>query len=246
MGRVMARQPDRQALAGPASIARDELSEITPASGGTPAVPPAAARRSPRRSVGEVRFVDPRPVEIVKATDLGYVQVLKHGNLDLLRNPDDKISPSVSLARQSFGITRERVLSGGLEERLSIANFTEHPETVKIELDLDFDAADIFEVRGYPREGRGTLLPIALMDDRVTFSYVGLDGSLCRTFVAFSEPAEIGPTERAHRDGKRPSDDGNSGPVMIVPGHPPGVVRATWRWDLGPGERRDVSWIGWP
>ena len=305
MGRVMARHPDRQALAGPASIARDELSEITPASGGTPAVPLAAARRSPRRSVGEVRFVDPRPVEIVKATDLGYVQVLKHGNLylltdpfgdihpdsrglglyfedtrilsssivrvdgtrptllqadagqnyqgtiqltnpDLLRNPDDKISPSVSLARQSFGITRERVLSGGLEERLSIANFTEHPETVKIELDLDFDAADIFEVRGYPREGRGTLLPIALMDDRVTFSYVGLDGSLCRTFVAFSEPAEIGPTERAHRDGKRPSDDGNSGPVMIVPGHPPGVVRATWRWDLGPGERRDVSWIVWP
>ena len=36
MGRVMARHPDRQALAGPASIARDELSEITPAAGGTP------------------------------------------------------------------------------------------------------------------------------------------------------------------------------------------------------------------
>ena len=36
------------------------------------------------RSVAGVQFFEPRVVPIVKATDLGSVQVLKHGNLFLL------------------------------------------------------------------------------------------------------------------------------------------------------------------
>ena len=54
-------------------------------------------------------------------------------------------------------------------------NFAEHDETVDVTLELADDAADIFEVRGYPRD-RGTLLPIAATDDRATFQYDGLDG----------------------------------------------------------------------
>ena len=58
---------------------------------------------------------------------------------------------------------------------------------------------------------------------RLTFGYVGLDRRLCRTFVAFSEDPVIGPTEISSGDGGEPAP-------MIVPGHPPGVVRATWEW----------------
>jgi len=292
----MAQRPDRK----PGAAVRggeNHLGGITPAAG-TVEPPSPAAGTGAHEAYPGVLFIEPRPATIVKATDLGSVQVLKHGNLylltdpfgdihpdsrglglyfedtrilsslilrvngirptllqadagqnyqgtiqltnpDLLRNPDDKMSPGLSLARQSLGISRQRVLSGALQERLSIANFTEHEEAVTIQLDLDFDAADIFEIRGYPREERGTLLPIGIAGSRVTFGYVGLDRRLCRTFVAFSEDPVIGPTEISSGDGGEPAP-------MIVPGHPPGVVRATWEWTLAEGELREVEWLVWP
>ena len=42
---------------------------------------------------GGVAFVEPRVVPIQKATDLGSVQVLKHGNLYLLTDPFGDIHP---------------------------------------------------------------------------------------------------------------------------------------------------------
>src|SRR3712207_6973113 len=54
--------------------------------------------------------------------------------------------------------------------------FRSHEETVEISLELADDSADIFEVRGYPRRERGTVLPVALLGSRVTFRYDGRDG----------------------------------------------------------------------
>jgi hypothetical protein len=42
---------------------------------------------------GGVAFVDPLTIPIQKATDLGMVQVLKHGNLYLLTDPFGDIHP---------------------------------------------------------------------------------------------------------------------------------------------------------
>src|SRR6476619_3879963 len=197
-----------------------------------------------------VRFLEPRVGPIEKATDLGSVQVLKHGNMFLLtdqfgdihsdsrglglyrddtrllscsvlrvsgarpvvlqgstgmnfrgviqltnptldRNPDDKIRPGQELVGRKLGITRERLVSGDvLQERITIVNFAEDDETVEVTLELADDAADIFEVRGYPRD-RGTLMPIAADDERATFRYDGLDGHRSRTHVAFSEPGSL-------------------------------------------------------
>ncbi|MDQ3128968.1 MAG: hypothetical protein M3Q66_11030, partial [Chloroflexota bacterium] len=65
----------------------------------TPNVEPEAAP-APRRPVtapsgeaGGVTFVEPRLVTIEQATDLGSVQVLKHGNLYLLTDPFGDIHP---------------------------------------------------------------------------------------------------------------------------------------------------------
>jgi glycogen debranching enzyme len=197
-----------------------------------------------------VVLIEPRPIPIVKATDLGSVQVLKHGNLFLLtdqfgdihsdsrglglyfrdtrilscsvlrvsglrpvvlqgstganfqgviqltnptlsRNPDDKIRPGQGLSGKKLGITRARLIDGAaLKERVRIVNFAEHEETVEISIELAHDAADIFEVRGFPRE-RGTLLPVALTDSRVTFRYDGVDGKRRRTHVVFGEDATV-------------------------------------------------------
>src|SRR6476660_241733 len=199
-------------------MARETQPRVAPAPPPDPPAHPMSVSAAPTPGV---RFLEPRVGPIEKATDLGSVQVLKHGNMFLLtdqfgdihsdsrglglyrndtrllscsvvrvggarpvvlqgstgsnyrgviqltnptldRNPDDKIRPGQGLVGRKLGITRERLVSGAvLRERAD-------------------DAADIFEVRGYPRD-RGTLMPIAADDERATFRYDGLDGHRSRT-----------------------------------------------------------------
>jgi glycogen debranching enzyme len=251
------------------------------------AAPDAPAPVKSAAAAGEgIRFFEPRVGPIEKATDLGSVQVLKHGNMFLLtdqfgdihsdsrglglyrndtrllscsvlrvggarpvvlqgstganfrgviqltnptldRNPDDKIRPGQGLVGKKLGITRDRLISGdALRERVTIVNFSERDETVELTLELADDAADIFEVRGYPRD-RGTLLPIAAGDERATFQYDGLDGHRTRTHVAFSEPGVLEPV--------RPDDAPNLG----------GAIRYAWTWPLAAGAAHELSWLVW-
>ncbi len=244
---------------------------------------PRANADSPADSVV---FIEPRLIPIEKATDLGSVQVLKHGNLFLLtdqfgdihsdsrglglyrddtrllscsvlrvsgerpvvlqgstganyrgviqltnptldRNPNDKIRPGQSLLGKKLGITRDRLLSGiAIEERIRIVNFAERDETVDILLELADDAADIFEVRGLPRD-RGKLLPIAATSSRVTFRYDGLDSRRRQTWVAFSEPGafeQVGPGDLVDLGGS---------------------LRYRWTWNLAAGAEHELSFIVW-
>jgi glycogen debranching enzyme len=248
-----------------------------------------AAERGAAASSSEVRYIEPGPVAIQQATDLGNVQVLKHENVYLLTDqfgdihPDSRglglylgdtrllscsvlriagvrpvllqgsmggnfrgtihlTNPSIDrniaaktgktdpLAGRKLGITRERLLgSSALQERLVVENHAEHPETFNVELDLAADAADIFEVRGYPRASRGTCLPVALTGHRITFRYDGLDGRRRASHVALSDPpTEIGPVTD---DDERPRLGG--------------WVRLRWTCTLAPGERRELSWVVW-
>ena len=227
--------------------------------------------------VATVRFLPARDVPIVQATDLGSVQVLKHGNRFLLtdsfgdihpdsrglglyhgdtrtlscsvlrvgggrpvllqtsvggnyrggiqmtnpaadRNPDMKVHPQLhdDLAGRTIGISRERVIGAdGVEERLRIENHADQPSRVPVELELGFDGADIFEVRGYPRPARGRLLPVAVTEDRVTFRYDGLDGIQRLTHLAFTEPAlEVAPVRRIRRGRVRQR---RGGPPAVAP-----------------------------
>jgi glycogen debranching enzyme len=239
---------------------------------------------------GGVAFVEPRVVPIEKATDLGSVQVLKHGNLFLLtdpfgdihpdsrglglyhldtrllsccalrvggvrpvmlngsmggnfrgsiqltnpsadRNPDAKVHPELDVAGRTIGISRDRLIGDdGMEERVRIVNHAERALEFAVELELGCDAADIFEVRGYPRPDRGTLLPIALTATRATFRYDGLDGMRRSTHVAFSDAAQaFGPI------------DGRSEDALSQGGS----VRFRWDIRLAPGEKRDLRWTVW-
>ena len=237
-----------------------------------------------------VRFLPARAIPVVKATDLGSVQVLKHGNRYLLtdsfgdihpdsrglglyhgdtrvlacsvlrvggsrpvllqtsvganyrggiqltnpsadRNPDAKVHPTEGLIGRTIGISRERLMGAdGVSERVKVVNHAANPAAVPVELELGADGADIFEVRGYPRETRGRLLPVAATDRRVTFRYVGLDGVERLTHIAFSEPAEaVEPIDHALPDGS------NTG----------AAVRLRWTLRMGPGETRVLSWTIW-
>ncbi|HET7169846.1 MAG TPA: glycogen debranching N-terminal domain-containing protein [Candidatus Limnocylindrales bacterium] len=239
--------------------------------------------------VADVRFLPVRPDPIVKATDLGSVQVLKHGNWYLLtdafgdihpdsrglglyhgdtrvlscsilrvggarpvllqtsvganfrggiqmtnpsadRNPDAKVHPLDELVGRTVGISRDRLIGGdGMSERLRIKNHADAPASIGLELDLGSDGADIFEVRGYPRPGRGRLLPAAVADGRVTFRYDGVDGMRLSTYIALSDPAAGVESVDPAADS---SDTGAS-------------VRLRWTLELGPSEASDISWIVW-
>ncbi len=99
----------------------------------------------------------------------------------------------------TLGIGRHRLVTGELlEERVRIVTYAETPADILLELDLASDSADIFEVRGWLRQARGRLLPVALRSDRVTFRYDGRDGRRVRTHLAFSEPAAEWGAGRAH------------------------------------------------
>jgi glycogen debranching enzyme len=254
---------------------------------------PAAAVRPKLAASSEpsgTTFVNPLTIPIQKATDLGSVQVLKHGNFYLLtdpfgdihpdsrglglydsdtrlvsclslrvggirpvllqgsmganyrgsiqltnpsadRNPDAKVHPLDELVGRTIDISRDRLIGNdGMEERVRIVNHAEQEMTFTVELELGYDCADIFEVRGYPRPKRGTLLPIALTPSRVTFRYDGLDRRRRSTFVAFSDPAQAyGPI-----DG-RSDDEMQAG----------GSVRHRWEVRLAPGARKDLHWTIW-
>jgi glycogen debranching enzyme len=260
-----------------------------------PAAPHATATpgsASPAPAPSGVAFVEPRIVPIQQATDLGSVQVLKHGNLYLLTDPFGDIHPdsrglglylsdtrilsccslriggtrpvllqgsmganyrgSIQLtnpsadrdptaktdpeqhspAGRTLGISRDRLIGvEGMEERVRIVNHADRELPVPVELELGTDDADIFEVRGYPRPKRGTQLPVALIHDRATFRYDGLDGRRRATHIAFSEAAEaFGPIDTG-------SDD------QMQSG---GSVRFRWDLRLAPGESHVISWTIWP
>ena len=237
-----------------------------------------------------MRFMEPRVRPIARATDLGSVQVLKHGNVYLLtdqfgdihpdsrglglyrtdtrllscsvlhvggerpvllqgsmggnyrgaiqltnpsadRNPDMKVHPLDDLVGRTIGISRDRLIGGGaLEELVRIVNHADRAVTITVELDMGTDDADIFEVRGYPRPARGTLLPVAVTPERITFRYDGLDGVRRSTYLAFSQPAsEIGEVAAMPAD---PLDTG-------------ATVRLRWSLALEPRAAGELRWTVW-
>jgi len=240
-----------------------------------------------------VRFVPARVNPIVRATDLGSVQVLKHGDRYLLtdafgdihpdsrglglyqgdtrqiscavlrvgglrpvllqasvggnfrgsiqmtnpsadRNPDAKVHPLDDVSGRTVGIARQRLIGvDGMEERIRIVNHAERELTIPVELALAADFADIFEVRGYPRTGRGRLLPVAIGEREVTFRYDGLDDVQRLVHLAFSEaPGEIEAADAQTAPTADHPDDG-------------AAVRLHWTVTLSPGQQRDLSWTTW-
>ena len=122
---------------------------------------------------------------IVLRPDLGTAA---HGTV-VLTNPG--LSPDLGrrpararqLSSRSIAIVRERWLAAGLHERLTLANYGDHPEVLAVDLLIDADMADIFEVRGFVRARRGHFRPSEVREGQADFEYRGLDGRTFRTQV---------------------------------------------------------------
>ncbi len=128
-----------------------------------------------------------------------------------------------ALPRESVGLRRDRELRPDMvfRERLVATNYTMLPLIIRVELLLDVDGADIFEVRGYDRASRGTLEPVLVRDDVLTFRYVGLDERTLQVDVSF-HPRPVALDAAARDD--------------------PGTVVASWSPTLAPGGEWAATW----
>lgn len=133
---------------------------------------------------GDTRFlsslvlrIDGQPPVVMRADPGGAsAGTIALTNPDPPRRRRGATAPGGTLARRSLAITRRRRLDAGLHEQLTVTNVAGRPETIVVELLVDVDMADIFEVRGYTRPRRGELGRIELGAGQARFPYFGLDG----------------------------------------------------------------------
>ena len=91
--------------------------------------------------------------------------------------------------RQLAAMKRQLVIGDGwLDDTLTLENPLLEPKTLRLELSLQTDFADLFEVRGWPGKSRSVAEQVE--DKRVRFTYTAADALAFATDVSFSEPFE--------------------------------------------------------
>ncbi|MBY2989170.1 amylo-alpha-1,6-glucosidase [Rhizobium leguminosarum] len=104
-----------------------------------------------------------------------------------LTNPDlfDK-KGKLTLAHDLVHLRRTRFLwVRRCYERLTVKNYDERPQQVRIEIAFAADFADLFEVRGTVRVKKGRSLPAVIEADSILLSYFGLDDRKRSTRLSF-------------------------------------------------------------
>lgn len=108
-----------------------------------------------------------------------------------LMNPDLHPDGRDAIPKGILHVFRAKLLwNNACYEHVRVVNFGLEP--VEAELDLEFacDYKDIFEVRGFERERRGSDLPPQCGRDELVLGYRGLDGAVCKTHIRFDPPPQ--------------------------------------------------------
>ena len=108
-----------------------------------------------------------------------------------LTNTDISREGAAVIPRGTVHIYRTMCLwNGACHERLNVHNYGDDAIELLLQLEFASDFADIFEVRGLPRERHGHRLPAHITRSGVCFAYEGLDGRMRRTRFAFDPPPD--------------------------------------------------------
>jgi glycogen debranching enzyme len=137
------------------------------------------------------------PILLTSNADKGFALSVLCTN-PILWNEDRP--QEISIPAETVSIQRELVLNGGLFEDITLHNYGS--DTVKFQLSLSFDAdfADLFEIRGFNRQNRGSLLRRVIIDEHhqpqetfltddpteLTMAYRGLDGMVLESNIEFT------------------------------------------------------------
>ena len=118
-----------------------------------------------------------------------------------LTNPDYQKKNGELLHKGVVHMLRTKFLWNGVcYERIRFSNFELEPVEFTISLKFDADYADIFEVRGIPRDKKGEVLREESGKDCLLLSYQGLDKIRRNTRISFSpQPDRIMNKEVQHK-----------------------------------------------
>lgn len=110
-----------------------------------------------------------------------------------LTNPDMQLENGDHFSHSTVHVYRTKFLcENTCQERISIRNYGLTPISFTLEIDYEADFNDIFEVRGYSREHRGSYQEPKISPSKVILGYLGLDHLLRQTTISTSiEPKEI-------------------------------------------------------
>ncbi|MCJ7523469.1 MAG: amylo-alpha-1,6-glucosidase [Dehalococcoidia bacterium] len=153
-----------------------------------------------------------------------------------LANPTFESRDGTTVLARSIGIVRSRFLTDGLHERITLYNYNSFSVHVDITLFLGGDFADIFEVRGYEREKRGTISKPLFSNSNLTFQYSGLDGINRTTNIVFDTvPSDVEINELSEILDKRPSTflPESTDTIISTVIRPP-CARVTWNLNIEP------------
>jgi glycogen debranching enzyme len=140
----------------------------------------------------DTRYLSRFRLRLAGARPLLLSSVIKDDNALLavdLTNPDISREGAAVIPRGTVHIYRTMCLwNAACHERLNVHNYGDDALELLLQLEFASDFADIFEVRGLPRERHGHRLPAHVTRSGVSFAYQGLDGRLRHTRFAF-DPA---------------------------------------------------------
>ncbi len=89
-------------------------------------------------------------------------------------------------------VRREILLDDGLLERVTLTSYHREPLDYVLSLAIGCDFADIFEVRGWKRQGRGQFYAPLITDRSISSQYRDRTGRLLQTVIVFAEaPSEV-------------------------------------------------------
>jgi glycogen debranching enzyme len=152
-----------------------------------------------------------KPLLLHSSTERNYSQMIE------LAFPFSAVDPQGFEHKENITLSRYRLLGEALLERIRVANFGRRKRTVRIDVRFDADFLDLFEVRGFEREGRGQLQEPRVEKNQVTLSYRGLDGPIRSTTLRFSpQPSELS-ADHAHFELELGSRETAEISVEIVP-----------------------------
>jgi glycogen debranching enzyme len=117
-------------------------------------------------------------VMLLSTAELGYAMEQVMTNRTMLTHDNRRIR------RGTIEVRRQRTIADALEERLRVTNFNPFPVTLALRYDFSADFADIFDVRGYRRERRGTAHEAEVDERKIRYAYTGIDGHERETTVS--------------------------------------------------------------
>ena len=138
----------------------------------------------------DTRYLSHLALSIFGARPMMLSSTLRDDNAMLtcdLTNPDLYDGDGhCHLEHDLIHIQRSRFLwKGACFERLTIRNFDNRPQRIRLSIAFGADFADLFEVRGETRERRGERHAPEIQTGRIKLSYTGLDKRLRTTSLRF-------------------------------------------------------------